>query len=403
MQPDGSTSRSERDAHNLESGPSRWRRLWHRLAFVLFLLLITEVTLQVFHYATAGHWLFRPVALPLFAPDAHRPWSVKKDLHYRHATSEFSVLYITNSQGFRVEHPDIVYARPKPRDRYRVLVMGPSFAFGWANDYVDTYGSHLQRLLQDRLAHAHQTVEVINAGVPGLHGLAQRRWYDDVGRGYEPDLVILMIYGNMVLVPSQLTPGHVLDSAGHLLRERPTWRTPLRKAVARSATAFYGYMVYLQITRPRTAQEGVQSFNPESQQARRMRRHLIDFRKAVEQTGGRLVVVHVPMSYIIHPEDVHRWKSMGYAQPPEAVVLFDAAACAHYAETAGITCLDLTPRLQEAAQQSGERLYFRFDVHWTPLGNRVAAEATAEALMRPPNARDDRQTAPNDAASAEDN
>jgi hypothetical protein len=367
-------------------------RFWRQVLYLLYLLLIVELALQIFHYMTTGYWLIRPVGVPIFAPSVHRPWSVEKEFHYWHKTSEYQALYITNKQGFRVDRPSRLYECPKPSDIYRILLMGPSFAFGWANDFADTYGARLEAILQKRLEHTDRTVEVINAGVPGLHALAQREWFDEIGGSYEADVVILMIYGDMAFVEELVAPGLRADQSGYLVPVRQGWTSWVRRLARRSGLAFYGYTLYRHVTQPdrvrlaptevRPGQlRGIESFDPESPWAKCMIRHLIAFREAVERADGRLMVVHVPMSYVVYPEDIPRWKSMNYTHSPESVALFNAAACKCYTEVTEIPCLDLTPSLKKAAKDDGDRLYFKFDVHWTPRGNSVAAETTARVLL----------------------
>jgi hypothetical protein len=57
---------------------------------------------------------------------------------------------------------------------------------------------------------------------------------------------------------------------------------------------------------------------------------------------------------------------------------FDAAYCS-YLENHGVPCLNITDDLRHAAR--AERLYYWLDIHWTPAGNRVAAQAVARRLL----------------------
>jgi hypothetical protein len=47
-----------------------------------------------------------------------------------------------------------------------------------------------------------------------------------------------------------------------------------------------------------------------------------------------------------------------------------------------IPSLDLFDAFEAAKVMSSERLFYRLDPHWTPLGHRVAAHAVAQVLLR---------------------
>ena len=51
-----------------------------------------------------------------------------------------------------------------------------------------------------------------------------------------------------------------------------------------------------------------------------------------------------------------------------------------YCREHGVPCFDLTPAFDRASQESAEALYKARELHWTPRGNRVAAEAQARHL-----------------------
>jgi hypothetical protein len=55
-------------------------------------------------------------------------------------------------------------------------------------------------------------------------------------------------------------------------------------------------------------------------------------------------------------------------------------AAGRIAEQAGAAFLDLLPIFRQAAATSSQPLHLRVDGHWTPAGERLAAEATAAFL-----------------------
>ncbi len=111
----------------------------------------------------------------------------------------------------------------------------------------------------------------------------------------------------------------------------------------------------------------------------------LDFYRALRvetrRAAADVLVVFFPLSYAVHSEDESRWRHLG-VRDVATQQEFDAALCEHLTERESIPCLDISESLQRAAEKSAERLYYWLDVHWTEAGNRVAAEAVADHLLR---------------------
>src|SRR5262245_46148385 len=122
----------------------RWQR-W--LMYGITVTILFESSLQVFYRITTGSYLFFRHKPPIFASDPISGWTNKPRLSFRHVTPEFVADIHTNSQGFRVSSAGEEYKRGRDMDVFRILLLGPSFAFGWGVDYEDTFGAQLQRML----------------------------------------------------------------------------------------------------------------------------------------------------------------------------------------------------------------------------------------------------------------
>ena len=93
----------------------------------------------------------------------------------------------TNAQGMR----DRAYSVDKPRDTFRIALVGDSIASGWAVGNEEGFEPRLERgLAAQARAAGGMEVEVLNFAVPG-HGPGQR-WchFDKLGWKYSPDLVL---------------------------------------------------------------------------------------------------------------------------------------------------------------------------------------------------------------------
>lgn len=74
----------------------------------------------------------------------------------------------------------------------RVVVLGDSFAFGLGVDEGETFPAQLEALLRGRGL----PVETANLGVPGYHTGQELAWLERAGFALDPELVILLYYGN---------------------------------------------------------------------------------------------------------------------------------------------------------------------------------------------------------------
>ena len=103
-------------------------------------------------------------------------------------TKEFYTIGKTSSQGLRNEEVKI----PKPKGTFRILAVGDSFTYGWGVDLNKGW----VKLLESKLRVKGKTVEMINAGDPGI-GLTKIR---QICRAYTSqfniDLVLVDLFGD---------------------------------------------------------------------------------------------------------------------------------------------------------------------------------------------------------------
>jgi len=367
----------------------RFRRLLGALVYLVFLALFVEGALQLFYRITAGDFLFSRTGLPIYAAEPWTGLGNRRDYELDHHTSEFHAHYYNNHEGFRVPRPGLEYARAKPPGTLRVMLLGPSFTYGWGVDYEASFAGVLERLLAEGGFAGAQKLELINAGVPSVG--SQLEWFEHVGVEYQPDLVIQFVYGSMA-VSNRRKSDLVVDDEGYLLPRQQEHGAWLREQLKKSATIFYGWILWtkLDALRGGAAEQGgavlgagrplEQSarFDPADARVQEAQAFYDELASRVRAAGAELLVVYFPLSYAIHPEDMSRWRLLG-VHDVSSQMAFDAAFVRHLNER-GIPTLDITESLRQAASR-GERLYFWLDIHWTKEGNQVAAQAVAEHLL----------------------
>ncbi len=352
---------------------------------LLFTLLCLELLLQGFYYFTAGAFLFRRTAPPLFEADATRCYRVLANLDYTHRTNEFSSTIYTNALGLRTDERRAVPETPKPPDLYRILLLGPSFAFGWGSDYEDSFGA----LIAEQLSVPGKRVELMNLGTPAQSPGPQLCWLEREGERYDPDLVIQVSYGSRTTrLPDECpeTLSCPVVEGGRLYSQTPTLRRRMISLVKNLATVFYGYYVY-QTLAPWTldgdaaeagkelyAESEASELSPEAAADRYAR--FVAFAQRVTGKDTAVAFVHIPLSFMVHPKDESRWRHIVRLDPAAARARTRVEVEAMRAR--GLTMIETTDALME--QADAERLYYWLDIHLTPAGNRVVAEQALPIL-----------------------
>lgn len=336
--------------------------------------------------------MFRRVGAPIYAREAYAGYGNRPGLVFHHRTNEFDAHYYVNQAGFRVPRPDVEYTKAKPSDTYRIMLLGPSFAYGWGVDYELSFANVLQLLLQERGFAGDRKIELINAGVPAMPVSQQLPWFEYVGKRYSPDLVIQFVYGSMA-IPDISQPLAAVDDQGYLASMDRSASFRWRECLKKSATVFYGWSLWAMFDRLRSpprshpvlgaGREMVMPalFSPTSQEVRGSMQVYTKLVDLVHTAGARLLVVFFPLSYAIHKEDESRWRHLGVVDITQEAD-FDAAFV-RYLNEYQIASIDITQQLRNSAE-SGKRIYFWLDIHWTPTGNAVAARAVADYLTGRP-------------------
>lgn len=372
------------------------RGLTFRLLAVLIaiaaVLVVLEIALQVVYYVRVGSPLFAKFAQPLYAPNASCVYRLRPNVTLEHRTQEFAYTIHTNAQGFRTSDPSVVFEVPKPEDVYRVLLLGPSFAFGWGVEFEQGIGSVIEREMNSRGMGQGKRVELINAGVPALPPASQLAWFKAEGHVYDPDLVVQIAYGSLAIDPSLIRNISVTPQ-GYLVQSKVPLRARLMAMAKRSAFVHTAWTAYQRL--PSTKRSASETSRIEGA-GQEMRVHAEfdvddpdvisalgyynDLRQEMDRVDSSFVILHFPLSYCVHREDMSRWSHLG-VRDVDVQNRFNQQFCDHLNAT-GVPCANITPELISASESSDDRLYFWLDVHFTVLGNTVAGQAFVDQLEK---------------------
>jgi hypothetical protein len=360
------------------------------LLYIAWLFLVTEASLQLFYRYTTGTYLYVRDKPPLYASDPYSGWTNRPYLSYHHVTPEFTADIYTNREGFRVSAAHEEYEKQRTKNTFRILLLGPSFAFGWGVDYEDTFGSRLQQILNADQFVEGSKIEVLNHGVPGLPGANELEWLKEVGKDYSPNLVIHFVYGSLEVSP--MPDNSQIVRSGHVIAADTEGNGSIWRYAKNSATVFYVGIIISQSYKivfgklPHGTIEGAGremsnrgKFKADDSHIADSLRFYRSLQEAVEKAGANLLIVHFPLAYVVHPEDRLRWVLQG-VENIEGQIDFNRTFAA-YLNQIGIRCVNLTDHFIQSATIEEERLYYWLDVHWTERGNALAARVVADELI----------------------
>jgi hypothetical protein len=351
-------------------------------------------------------------------------WVLQPNTTYLYEVPEGMVSVTHNAEGWR----DLEHALEKPKGVFRILVLGDSFMEANSVKLDDTFHRQVEKLARA----AGKNVEVINMGVAGYGTLQEYLVYQDIGRLYNPDLVLVGFFTGNDLINNSLELASILTEAGQLTNARPfldpnesaRWKiTPVdfegsQRNYARQKALLEANkkkltekIVLLRLLSAGIARipipEFVKNQEVQSEEVDRSEYELAlmgvnycvepaeftqawditerifaRFKEEVEAHGSKLIVFTVPAI-----EEV----SLEYMKAVTADVAYPDRLCleeapGHARLSSTLTELDieqvsLLSDFRRVMQEDGINLY-QSDLHWNPKGHALAAEQVVSELIR---------------------
>ena len=272
--------------------------------------------------------------------DAAIGWKLPPEAEIPEVTADYSVVYRSNSQGFRSSRDF-----PPPSGRERIVFLGDSFTFGSGVEEDETFVA--------RVGAARPGSETLNLGIGGF-GIDQM-WLTLVHYGLElePSRVVLSFIRN------DLDRGLSAYRLGHVWQEKPLFRLvdgELERMTAENRPGPFRSWLAQDLRWTglwRRVENSLSRRWPIGYRWRLNRALFEAVRNTCAAADLPLLVVHLPVNR------------------RNPVPLFER----EFAEM-GIDYLDLTPLLPEDA----ESLYFPRDHHFNAAGHDFAARTIVRAL-----------------------
>lgn len=333
-------------------------------------------------------------------PVLHHSLVPKAKLHT--SNNEFDVVYQINSYGLR----DREYPLEKPKDVYRILMLGDSYTFGIGNNLEDTFSKILEKKLQADFPG--RKIEVINGGCSSYSPLLEYLFLVYKGLALQPDAVVLNY--DMSDVQDDYKYGQVAirDAEGKPLKVPPVdvqyYYREIKKGY-KSDFAFlerselYQFVMkrYYQLKGQRDApsfyqQAQIVAGNIEYDRDLPMREGAGDWKPHFENSAQNLERIqallkdrNIRFAIAVYPYgnlvNEKEWalgrKLRGFDEKIYSTRLFDYLE--EFCRARGIPFLNMKTAFEASKDFP---LFYPYDGHFTPAGNQVAASALEEFLLK---------------------
>jgi lysophospholipase L1-like esterase len=261
---------------------------------------------------------------------------------------EGCVTYRINRHGYRGAD----FAREKPVDAFRIVILGDSFTFGEGTPEPLIYPTRLGEALGARRADG-RWVEVVNLGVPGDDARGALATYRSLGRRLAADWVVFQWNTNDF--PSPDVQEDHLRLIGARYRKLFAEAEALRWSRLLSVT-------WLRLQTWRLSREVIATTREDAERGHYAFEAIGRLRSLVEQDGARFTVLAFP--------ELIRFEAYPYAALLEALHA--------YCRQERIHVIDLLPAL--AAHRDRELWVHETDHHPNRLAHAIAARELARGI-----------------------
>ncbi len=318
------------------------------------------------------------------------------------SNNEFEVTYQINSYGLR----DQEYPLEKPKDVFRILILGDSYTFGIGSNLEDTFSKILEKKLQTD--YPDKKIEVINGGCSSYSPLLEYLFLIYKGLALNPDMVLLNY--DMSDVQDDYKYGQVAikDTQGKPIKVPPVDVQYYYREIKKGYKSKYSFLEkselyqfivkrYYQLVGKKEApyfyeQAQIVAGNIEYDRDLPMRENGGDWKKYFENSAENLRWIqellkkkHIQFVVAIYPYgnllNEKEWaigrKLRGFDAKTYSSKLFDYLD--EFCKVQGIPFLNMLPYFQVSHDFP---LFYPYDGHFTPAGNKVAAHAIEDFLIK---------------------
>lgn len=355
---------------------------------ILITLILVEIGLKLFTCETTLKFYDNPVFGSAFIPN-------QKGLFVTE-TKEYSSKVEINSQDW----PDVEHTLDKPKNTYRILILGDSFV----ENFQVPFEKRFFRQLQDKLGNK---FEIIAIGRGNTGTAQQYLMLKEYGLKYKPDLVIQMFLtandvknNSPILQNDPYLPYFEIDE-GNNLKEIPQIKRSDRtlSSLKEMLKKFEITKIILSLRQKYLEQRAISlsggypidyhiydsSYSNEYQKARDITKRLIlETKKITEESGAKYILVTLAnneqvnakvQEKIFNKYPKMKNNNLDFEKPDKLIKEFS--------ESKKITYWQMLPYFQNYIINNPTTItHYFYDGHWNETGTNLAAQFLTENLEK---------------------
>jgi lysophospholipase L1-like esterase len=307
---------------------------------------------------------------------------------WRFTHPEYEVEYAINADGFRDarEHPV-----PKPNGTVRMLVLGDSFTFGQGANYEDTWPVLIERQFERVGNHR---IDVVKAGMQSMDTRSEFLLMQELVKKYDADVIVVGflindLYANSLygIEQEQLT---LVTSAENGTRDdaAESWFRTMKNTFVRNDRGGTFHLLNLS-RRTLLANDSLycrlyiasargdfmsEPWKPEvSEQVKITETLFKKMHEYAQSNGKQLIVLSIPQQFqVLYLEE--------YPGSREVDVAAFDRYFAGVARRHGFAWINSLESFAQAKEDPA-KLFYRWDGHLTPAGNRVVADVFTRQIV----------------------
>jgi len=354
----------------------RWKKVAYPGAIIIFVTLgLGEISMRLYNSFNPSH---------IFYNKSYNRYRGKQV--YYHG-------FRLNSKAFH----DIEYPLEKPKNVFRIVALGDSFAYG-----IVPYQFNYLTLLEDKLKQHRPATEVINMGISATGVQSYLSVLLNEGINYNPDMVIAGFFiGNDFEVPRrkpyeysflatffhytyrligyyihQIRQSEKSVSSSTDEEKNPRLATPVSSYDDERPSFDPTFFMSIEVTRSIIFRKDNAKF---SEEAERAFYYLKEMRDVCQKRGIKFAVTIIPDEVQVNSA-LQQKVIRAHGVDPEDMDFFGPNQwLGKRLSEANIPVIDLTQYFMEHSNDN--RLYRQRDTHWNIAGNRLAADIIYQKLF----------------------